>query len=64
MPRALIYSLVETAKQNRMNPYAYLYFVFTKVLQISDDHEWEALLPWNLNAAQVNEAPFADLRSN
>ena len=57
-----IYSLVETAKQNRMNPYAYLYLVFTKVPQISDDGGWEALLPWNLTSDEVNEAPFADLR--
>ena len=59
-----IYSVIETAKQNRMNPYAYLYLVFTKVPQIVDDGEWHALLPWNLTPDEINEAAFADLRFN
>ncbi|MCG8480521.1 MAG: transposase domain-containing protein [Spirochaetales bacterium] len=47
-----------------MNPYAYLYLVFTKVPQIVDDGEWHALLPWNLTPDEINEAAFADLRFN
>lgn len=59
-----IYSLIETAKQNRMNPYAYLYFVFTQIPRISDDGGWEALLPWNVDTTVVDQAPVADLRFN
>ena len=57
-----IYSLIETAKQNRMNPYAYLYFLFTRIPAITEEAEWEGLLPWNLSTSEVNDAPSADVR--
>ena len=46
---ANLYSLVETAKANGLEPYAYLCHVFKHIptAQIVDD--FDALLPWNLN---------------
>jgi transposase len=42
-----IYSLIETAKQNGLNPYSYLRTVFDAVPRINDPHAWKTLLPWN-----------------
>jgi transposase len=47
---ATLYSLIETAKANHMNPQEYLYRVFEKIPMISDGDkdELETLLPWNM----------------
>jgi hypothetical protein len=46
--RAIHYSLIETAKANGLEPYAYLTHVL-KALPYADTVEQiEALLPWNL----------------
>ncbi len=44
---SLLYSLIETAKQNKLNPQEYLTHVFTKVPHCKTQDDWEALLPWN-----------------
>ena len=56
--------MIETAKQNGLNPYAYLNWLFTRTPEITDDAEWEELLPQNLNIDQINNAPFAGVREN
>jgi transposase len=43
-----IYSLIETAKQNGLNPFSYLYYVLDRAPRITDDDEWDHLLPGNL----------------
>ena len=47
---AIIYSLVETAKENRLNPYTYLTYLFEKLpnLNARDAATLDQLLPWNL----------------
>ena len=57
-----IYSIIETATQNGLNPYAYLHYIFTNVPEISDEAEWEELLPHNVDPDEVNNAPFARVR--
>ena len=44
---ARLYSLIETAKANRCEPYAYLCHVFTELPKAKTLAEVEALLPWN-----------------
>ena len=44
---ARLYSLIETAKANRVEPYAYLRHVFTELPKATTLAEIEALLPWN-----------------
>jgi transposase len=51
---ALLYSLVETAKANKLEPYAYLRYIFDKVPTASSLEDFEALLPWNVTPAQMN----------
>ena len=57
-----IYSVIETAKQNGMNPYAYLHYLFSEVPKITRTEEWEALLPQNLDPEEINSSRFAGVR--
>ena len=45
---ALFYSLIETAKANKLEPYAYLRFIFDKLPTATTLEDYEALLPWNV----------------
>jgi transposase len=48
---AIIYSMVETAKENGLNPYAYLTHLFEKLpnLDSRDNESLDQLLPWNVS---------------
>ena len=50
---ALLYSLIETAKANRLEPYAYLRYIFEIIPRASSLADYEALLPWNLTPEQL-----------
>jgi hypothetical protein len=43
-----LYSLIETAKCNGVDPARYLTHLFEKVPTVASDAEWSALLPWNV----------------
>ncbi len=45
---AMMYSMIETAKANGLEPYQYLKTVFTKLPQAETLEDIEALLPWNI----------------
>ena len=45
---ANLYSLIETAKANGMEPYAYLRHVFTELPKATSVEDIETLLPWNI----------------
>lgn len=45
---ARLYSLVETAKANGLEPWAYLAEVFEKLPAAATDDDIEALLPWRV----------------
>ena len=46
---AVMFSIIETAKENGLNPYKYLTYVFRKApnLEVADLQQLEQLLPWN-----------------
>lgn len=46
---AMIYSIIETAKENGLNPHNYLRFLFERLpnLDIKDQRAMDALLPWS-----------------
>ena len=44
---AVLYSLLETAKANKREPYAWLRFVLERLPLVRTVDEMEALLPWN-----------------
>lgn len=51
---ALLYSLIETAKANKLEPYSYLRFIFEKLPTAETLQDYEALLPWNVDAKQMD----------
>lgn len=46
---AMLYSMIETAKANNIEPYQYLRSVFTKLPQAESIGAIEELLPWNID---------------
>ena len=46
---ATIYSIVETAKENRLKPFEYLKFLFEKMpnMDLADQNAFEQILPWS-----------------
>lgn len=50
---AIIYSMVETAKANGLDPYAWLRRVMRDLPAARTVDEIEALLPWNLHAMDL-----------
>ena len=50
---ALLYSLIETAKANSLEPYAYLQQIFGRLPTASSLEDYEELLPWNIAMGQV-----------
>ena len=51
---ANLYSLIETAKANGLEPYHYCRHVFRELPAAQSLTDLEALLPYNINADQVN----------
>ncbi len=51
---AQIYSLIETAKANGREPYAYLRHILERLPQVNSVEGYEALLPWNCSPAPVS----------
>ena len=45
---ANLYSLLETARANHLNPYAYLKWVFGEMPGVTTPQDIDALLPWNV----------------
>jgi transposase len=50
---ALLYSLIETAKANKLEPYAYLRCIFDRLPTAASLADYEALLPWNIELDQM-----------
>jgi len=50
---ALIYSLIETAKANGLEPYTWLTKVMKELPKARKEKQWEHLLPWNCKAEDL-----------
>jgi len=50
---SLLPPLIETAKANGLEPYAYLRHVFTELPKATSVEDVEALLPGNINTVQI-----------
>jgi transposase len=44
-----VYTLIETAKMNRLEPWAYLKDLLEKLPAVRISGDWDSLLPWNIN---------------
>ncbi|PIE57616.1 MAG: hypothetical protein CSA33_07150 [Desulfobulbus propionicus] len=51
---ALPFSLIETAKANKIEPYAYLRHIFTQLPTANTLADYTALLPWNVTLEKVS----------
>lgn len=51
---ASLYSLIETAKANALEPYAYLRYLFTELPKAETVEAIEALLPGNIDNSQIS----------
>jgi transposase len=58
---SLLYSLIQTAKENDMNPYEYLKWMFDQAAEMYPDFDEEKLLPWNCDQEEVTRIAFKDL---
>jgi transposase len=56
---ALLYSLIETAKANKLEPYAYLRHIFEKLPTATSLEDYEGLLPWNITPDEVHANALA-----
>ncbi|WP_037071003.1 transposase domain-containing protein, partial [Psychromonas arctica] len=45
---AAIYSMIETAKANELEPYAYLSYIIKELPLVETIEQFESLLPWNV----------------
>ncbi|UNO50704.1 IS66 family transposase [Alicyclobacillus acidoterrestris] len=56
---AITYSLVETAKENRLNPFAYLRYLFEQLpnIDINDNDSLDQFLPWSPRLPEEVRAP-------
>ena len=45
---ANLYSLVETAKANGVEPHAYLTHLFERLPYLSTADDYQSMLPWNI----------------
>jgi transposase len=52
---ATIYSIIETAKENVINPFAYLTYLFERLpnVDVNDPHVLDELLPWSSTLPDV-----------
>ena len=54
---AIIYSLVQTAKANRLDPYAWMRLLMRELPAARSLEDYETLLPWNLHHDRLS-IPF------
>lgn len=52
---AAIYSLIETAKANDLDPFWYLYYLFERIPRIQSEREYDDLMPCNIDKDLVKE---------
>ena len=58
---ALLFSLIETAKANDLNPYGYLKLIFDQTPLLKSETDFEKLLPGNCDRDEINRIPFYGL---
>ncbi len=56
------YTMIETAKENDLNPYGYLKWVFETAPWL-EKSDYEKLLPWNCDPERVNRYDYNGLRN-
>ena len=55
-----IYSLIETAKANNLEPYWYLLYLFRKLPYAKSEEDYKALLPASVPREKIKPQPIDD----
>ncbi len=55
-----MYSLIETAKANKLEQYAYMRYIFGKLPVASSLENYEALLPWNITQDHMERSRLVE----
>jgi transposase len=55
---ACLYSLIETAKANRLEPYLYFRFLFDRLPFAASEHDFKSLLPQYLDQQKYLQTPL------
>ena len=58
---ALLFSLIETAKANDLNPYGYLKWIFEETPLVKSEEGFKKFLPRNCDREQINQFQFNGL---
>lgn len=56
---AVMYSFVQTAKANGLDPYEYLYHIFERMPYMRNSEEVKSLLPWNVQFTENESLKIA-----
>jgi len=48
-----IYSLIETAKLQGLDPFAYLHYVLERAPHLTSEENWDSILPFNLDSEEI-----------
>jgi transposase len=51
---SILYSLVQTAILNKLNPWNYLRYIFDRIPWAESSEEYDSLLPWRLTAEDID----------
>ena len=54
---ATIFSIIETAKENGLEPFEYLRYIFNKAPNLCEDESIDILLPWNAPDCYRSKSP-------
>ena len=60
---ALLFSLIETAKANDLNPYGYLKWIIEQIPLLKSEDDFKKLLPGNCDREEVNRIQFHGLQN-
>ena len=57
---SLLFSLITTAKEHKLNPQVYLYYILEKAPYINSHEDWVSLLPWNVSLPKTLGRDFIE----
>ncbi len=57
---SMLFSILTTAKEHKLNPQVYLYYILEMAPYMNSSEDWETLLPWNVNLPSVLDRSFIE----
>jgi len=57
---SMLFSIITTAKEHKLNPQAYLYYILEMAPYMKSLEDWETLLPWNVKLPPVLDRAYIE----